>query len=488
MGIVYRVVMRREPRFIYEKRLPKDEELATVLKPALTEIMVKAYNKLTNFATNWNEKMKVKVTIPWELYDTLVKIADTIISLIGSFSGPIGEYAHVIEAFTEIIEITSDIAEAETGWRQRLGKTNKCIVVAVNDNMIITDKTSCDYVLALAFESDTDNISNVGVLKPMLVIDVVPEKSYSNNSEKAYVDERHDTDEDELKRVIEYGDDDDDDERKHAEAFNEIIKQYIREIPQWVSIAEFPAVPPIVVKYLTSRFRPRNILLIGPPGTGKTTLAKAILKLYGYTRYMQLEPTLFKHWHYGASPRRLRRALEYAEENNIPTIIDDAEFLSSRFNIYQHPEDAAVLSVLLDYLTRNKVPTIIIVNNVTWLDPALIRAGRVDATLLVLYPDKELRKWYIKRIAARYGVKIPEKDVEALASGLQHASLAEIDTAVKLYAVTGSVDEALNVLSYDWKARESTIASYLSIFNNIEGVKFVIPPSKEKGVRPHNYY
>lgn len=247
------------------------------------------------------------------------------------------------------------------------------------------------------------------------------------------------------------------------------------DIPEWISLERFYGVPDLLIRYIKSKFSPRNLVIFGPPGTGKTTLAQAILKELGYEKFILLLPSLFKNRWYGESTRRLRVILNHSEKEGIPVIIDDAEYLSSRSNGVNNDETMSSLTEILSHTTRNKTPLVLLANRIEHLDPALIRPGRMDAIILMLYPTFNQRIKYILDISRKYKVSMNKRVVETLARRMEYASLAELDIAVKYYEITRSVRTTIESIDIDKGNRERSVDQYIRYFNSLGGIKFRVP-------------
>jgi transitional endoplasmic reticulum ATPase len=166
---------------------------------------------------------------------------------------------------------------------------------------------------------------------------------------------------------------------------------------------------------------PKGILLYGPPGCGKTLLARAVAT-ESKANFISIKgPELLSKW-VGESEKAIREVFRKAKMA-APCIIFFDEFDSIAPTRGRHTSDSGVSEkVLSQFLTEldglERMKDIIVIaatNRPDILDPALIRPGRIDRILLVSAPDKEGRFEILK---------IFTKDMP-LASNLKLESLIE---------------------------------------------------------------
>jgi len=189
---------------------------------------------------------------------------------------------------------------------------------------------------------------------------------------------------------------------------------------------------------------PKGVLLVGPPGTGKTLLAKAVAGESGVP-FFSLSGSEFVEMFVGLGAARVRDLFVQAKEK-APCIIfiDELDALGKARGfgaVSGHDEREQTLNQLLVEMDGfdPKVGVILMAatNRPEILDPALLRPGRFDRTILVDRPDKkgreEILKVHLKKIK-----KAREVDVEALAGmtpGMVGADLANLVNEAALLAV-----------------------------------------------------
>ncbi|MHC1601523.1 MAG: CDC48 family AAA ATPase [Candidatus Nezhaarchaeales archaeon] len=140
---------------------------------------------------------------------------------------------------------------------------------------------------------------------------------------------------------------------------------------------------------------PKGVLLYGPPGCGKTLLAKAVANETN-AHFISISGPEIMSKFYGESEERLREIFKEAEEN-APSIIfiDEIDAIApKREEVTGEVEKRVVaqLLALMDGLeSRGKVVVIGATNRPNALDPALRRPGRFDREIEIGVPDKQGR-------------------------------------------------------------------------------------------------
>ncbi len=188
---------------------------------------------------------------------------------------------------------------------------------------------------------------------------------------------------------------------------------------------------------------PKGVLLHGPPGCGKTLIAKVIANETDAT-FLQLSGPEIMHKFYGESEAHLRSVFEKARKN-VPSIM----FLDELDAIAPKREDlggekqverrvVAQLLALMDGLEeRGQVIIIGATNLPNALDPALRRPGRFDREIVIPIPDKHGRR-EILTIHTRGMPLAGDVDLERLAfltHGFVGADLAALTREAAIYAI-----------------------------------------------------
>jgi cell division protease FtsH len=192
---------------------------------------------------------------------------------------------------------------------------------------------------------------------------------------------------------------------------------------------------------------PRGVLLVGPPGTGKTILAKAVAGEANVPFY-SLSGSDFVELYVGVGAARVRDLFDQAQRKN-PSIvfIDELDALGKvRGNspMGSHDERDQTLNALLvemdGFSTNSGVIVMGATNRPEILDPALLRPGRFDRQVLVDRPDLLGREAILKVHAknVKLAADIDLKEIASITSGFVGADLAAlVNEAALLAARTG---------------------------------------------------
>ncbi|AQT67184.1 ATP-dependent zinc metalloprotease FtsH [Anaerohalosphaera lusitana] len=191
---------------------------------------------------------------------------------------------------------------------------------------------------------------------------------------------------------------------------------------------------------------PRGVLLVGPPGCGKTLLAKAIAGESDVPFY-SISGSDFVEMFVGVGASRVRDLFKQAKDNS-PCIIflDEIDAIGRKrgatFASGGHDEREQTLNAILvemdGFETSDQVIVIAATNRADILDPALTRPGRFDRQVVVPLPDLKGRT-QILRIHAKK-VKVSEDvDFERLARGTPMFSGAELEALINEAAIGASM-------------------------------------------------
>ena len=188
---------------------------------------------------------------------------------------------------------------------------------------------------------------------------------------------------------------------------------------------------------------PKGILLVGPPGTGKTMLAKAVAG-ESNVPFFSMSGSEFVEMFVGMGASKVRDLFKQAKEK-APCIvfIDEIDAIGKKRdgNIGGNDEREQTLNQLLTEMdgfeSNNGVVILAATNRPESLDPALTRPGRFDRRVPVELPDlkgrEEILKVHARKVKTESGIDYGK--IARMASGASGAELANIVNEAALRAI-----------------------------------------------------
>jgi transitional endoplasmic reticulum ATPase len=184
---------------------------------------------------------------------------------------------------------------------------------------------------------------------------------------------------------------------------------------------------------------PTGLLLAGPPGTGKTSVAKVLAAQAKSSFYPISGADVISKW-VGESERNIRQLFERARANR-PSIvfIDEIDAVAgSRGQVETHDSHVNQLLSEIDGVSGQRGVFVIgATNRPDQLDPALLRGGRLSRTIVLGLPDEEARNALLCLMTARMptvGVRLEE--IARDSDGLSPADLKGLCQEAALAAMS----------------------------------------------------
>jgi transitional endoplasmic reticulum ATPase len=200
---------------------------------------------------------------------------------------------------------------------------------------------------------------------------------------------------------------------------------------------------------------PTGLLLAGPPGTGKTSVAKVLAAQARASFYPISGADVISKW-VGESERNLRQLFDRARENR-PSIIfiDEIDAIAGRRGqLESHDSHVNQLLAEIDGVAGQRGVFLIgATNRPDQLDPALLRGGRLSRTIVLGMPDEAGRLALLRLQTAR--MPTVGVDLERLAQETEDFSPADLkalaqEAALSAMARATGEDAAAAVLQEDF--------------------------------------
>merc|ERR1712054_354309 len=235
-----------------------------------------------------------------------------------------------------------------------------------------------------------------------------------------------------------------DEESKDDVGYDDIggVKKQLAQIKEMV---ELPLRHPGLFKAIGVK-PPRGILLYGPPGSGKTLMARAVANETGAFFFLLNGPEIMSKMA-GESESNLRKAFEEAEKN-APAIIfiDEIDSIAPKRDKTNGEVERRIVSQMLTLMDgmKGRSQTVVIgaTNRPNTIDAALRRFGRFDRELDIGVPDDngrlEILRIHTKNMKLAADVKL--EDIASNTHGFVGADLAQLCTEAALTCIREKMD------------------------------------------------
>ena len=234
---------------------------------------------------------------------------------------------------------------------------------------------------------------------------------------------------------------------------------------------------------------PKGALIYGPPGCGKTLIARALATESGANMILVRGPEILSKW-VGESEKAVREIFRKAKASSPCVVIFDELDSLARFKASEDGGGVGetILSQLLTEMEEgisSRVVVVGITNRPDLLDSSLLRTGRLDLLLYVQPPDEKGRLEIIKILTEKMPLATDVK-LQEIAVSTQNYTGADLAALCREAAVNAMQDNSTKINSADFaaalkKVRPSITKEVDQWYSTVkESISNVVPKALDK--------
>ena len=206
---------------------------------------------------------------------------------------------------------------------------------------------------------------------------------------------------------------------------------------------------------------PKGVLLIGPPGTGKTMLAKAIA-CEANASFFSVHGSDFTEVFVGVGAKRVRQLFRQAAQHKPAIIfIDEIDSVGKNRKLDTHSEHQQTINALLAAMdgfdSSQGIVVVAATNRVEDLDEALLRPGRFDRKVHVPYPDMKGRRAILQAHAAGKPIADESKALDVIAQTTPGMSGADLANLLNEAAIMSALQDARQISQTDLESARDKV-------------------------------
>ena len=262
------------------------------------------------------------------------------------------------------------------------------------------------------------------------------------------------------------------------------LKQFIYKQAQVIdNISNYPQNLP----------KPKGVLLVGPPGCGKSETVKSIAAIFDKT-LLRLDLGKLMGKYVGESEHNLIEAIRTAEAAQPCVLwIDEIEKAFAGFGNSDQNNDITITRMVGYFLTwmqerKSLVYLVATANDLSCLRPELLRKGRWDEIFYLSYPDAKGANEIFRKCLKKYGLYLMDGKDEVIAISGQIKNESKINVLCEKMSssnFSGAEIDSLIVQAFneEWNLSDSKAVKYLTVLKLIDKVADNKSKSEEESLK-----